>query len=192
MGRVLIVSAGTRANEYLTTHLTDLGFHRLVIVPSAAEARRRMADSDFSLIVVNAPLPDEFGHEFCIDAVDSTDAGVVLMVKAAEAEQLESRVSEQGVFVLSKPFSITFFAQIIHMAAAGNARLRRLRQENDRLQEKINQVRLVSRAKLALITEKQMSEAEAHRYIEKTAMDTRKDRKEVAQDILTSLDRLSV
>ncbi len=192
MSRALIVSAGTRANEYLTKHLTDLGFHRLVIVPSAAEARRRMTDSDFALIAVNAPLPDEFGHEFCIDAVESTDAGVILLVKAAEAEQIESRVSEQGVFVLSKPFSISFFGQVVHMASAGNARLQRLRQENNRLHEKITQIRLVSRAKLALITEKGMSEADAHRYIEKAAMNSRKDRKEIAQEILDSFDTLGV
>ncbi len=192
MSRVLIVSAGARANEYLTTHLTDLGFHRHVIVPSAAEARRRMTESDFTLIAVNAPLPDEFGHELCIDAVETTDAGVILLVKASEAEQLEQRVSEQGVFVLSKPFSITFFAQVVHMAAAGSARLRRLRQENDRLLEKINQIRLVSRAKLALITEKGMSEADAHRYIEKAAMNSRKSRKEIAQEILDSFDTLQV
>ncbi len=192
MGRALIVSAGSRANEYLSKHLTDLGFHRLVIVPSAAEARRRMTDSDFSLIAVNAPLPDEFGHLLCLDAIEQTDAGVIFLVKAAEAEQLEAQVSAQGVFVVSKPFNIALFAQVVQMAAAGNVRLQRLRQENNRLHEKIAQIRLVSRAKLALITEKGMSEAEAHRYIEKTAMNSRKDRKEIAQEILDSFDTLSV
>lgn len=192
MSRALIVSAGARANEYLTTHLNNLGFHRLVIVPSAAEARRRMVNSDFSLIAVNAPLPDEFGHELCLDALELTDAGVLFLLKAAEAEQLESRISEHGVFVLAKPFSVSFFAQAVHLAASGSARLQRLRQENDRLREKINQVRLVSRAKLALITQNNMSEAEAHRYIEKTAMNSRRDRKEVAEEILNSFDTVEL
>ncbi len=190
MPRVLIVSAGARANEYLTKHLADLGYHRLVVVPSAAEARRRMIDADFSLIIANAPLPDEFGHEFCTDATEATDAGVVLLVKAAEAEQLDAHVINQGVFVLPRPFSTTAFVQTMQMAMASNTRLRRVRAENSQLQEKIDQIRLVNRAKLALITEKNMSEADAHRYIEKTAMNTRKDRKKVAQEILDSLDSL--
>lgn len=188
MGRALIVSAGASSNEYLSARLADLGYARPLIVPSGAEARRRMVESDFELIVVNAPLPDEFGHELCIYAVEKTDAGVVFLVKAAAAEQLMAPVSSQGVLLVSKPFSTTLFLQAIHMAAASNHRLKRMRAENLRLQEKVAQVRLVSRAKCCLIEQEHMSEAEAHRYIEKQAMDTRRDRGEIAQEILDSYD----
>ena len=88
MGRALIVSAGANSNEYIAARLSEMGYSRPVIIPSGAEARRRMSESDFELIVVNAPLPDEFGHELCITAVEQTDAGVVFLVKAAQAEQL--------------------------------------------------------------------------------------------------------
>lgn len=192
MGRALIVSAGASANEYLSSRLSELGYPRPVIVPSGAEARRRMLESEFELIAVNAPLPDEFGHEFCIDAVTQTDAGVLLLVKAADAELLETKVSEYGVIVISKPFSNTLFRQVVHMAAAGNRRLALLRQENARLQEKIAQVRLVSRAKCCLIERQGITEAEAHRRIEKLAMDTRRSRGEIAQEILDSFDTDSV
>lgn len=192
MGRALIVSAGASSNEYISARLTELGYTRPLIVPSGAEARRRMLESDFELIVVNSPLPDEFGHELCATAVEKTDAGVVLLVKAAAAEQLLTPMSEQGVLLVSKPFSNTLFLQAIHMASASNHRLQFLRQENNRMQEKLAQVRLVSRAKCCLIQHEQMTEAEAHRYIEKTAMDTRRDRTEVAQNILDSYDPLGV
>ena len=174
-----------------------------------------MLESDFELIVVNSPLPDEFGHELCADAVEKTDAGVIFLAKAAAAEQLLTPLSEegvllvtkpfsntfflqaeqllaplneQGVLLLSKPFSNTLFVQAMHMAAASNHRLLLLRQENQRMQEKLAQVRLVSRAKCCLIELGRMTEAEAHRYIEKKAMDTRRDRAEVAQEILDSYD----
>ena len=177
MGRALIVSAGASSNEYISARLTELGYARPIIVPSAAEARRRMLESDFELIVVNSPLPDEFGHELCADAVEKTDAGVIFLAKAAAAEQLLTPLSEEGVLLVTKPFSNTFFLQAIHMAAASNHRLLLLRQENQRMQEKLAQVRLGH-----------MTEAEAHRYIEKKAMDTRRDRAEVAQEILDSYD----
>ena len=188
MGRALIVSAGANSNEYIAARLSEMGYSRPVIIPSGAEARRRMSESDFELIVVNAPLPDEFGHELCITAVEQTDAGVVFLVKAAQAEQLLAPLNEQGVLLLSKPFSNTLFVQAMHMAAASNHRLLLLRQENQRMQEKLAQVRLVSRAKCCLIELGHMTEAEAHRYIEKKAMDTRRDRAEVAQEILDSYD----
>ena len=184
MGRALIVSAGASSNEYLCARLTELGYTRPLIVPSGAEARRRMLESDFELIVVNAPLPDEFGHDLCATAVEKTDAGVVFLVKAAAAEQLLTPMSEQGVLLVCKPFSNTLFLQAIHMAAASNHRLQVLRQENARLQDKIGQLRLISRAKCCLVEHAHMTEAEAHRYLEKQAMDTRRDRAEVAQEVL--------
>ena len=70
------------------------------------------------------------------------------------------------------------------LTAACCRRLDYLRQENDKLRDKIAQIRLVDRAKCYLIEHKGMSEAEAHRMIEKTAMDTRRDRAEVAAEIL--------
>ena len=119
MGRALIVSAGANSNEYIAARLSEMGYSRPVIIPSGAEARRRMSESDFELIVVNAPLPDEFGHELCITAVEQTDAGVVFLVKAAQAEQLLAPLNEQGVLLLSKPFTTPLFLQAMHMAAAG-------------------------------------------------------------------------
>jgi AmiR/NasT family two-component response regulator len=188
MGRALIVSAGQSANEYLSGHLAAMGYARPLIVPSGAEARRRMSEADFELIVVNAPLPDEFGHELCIDAMDKTDAGVIFLVKAAAAEQMEAKISDYGVMVISKPFSGALFLQAVHMAAAGNRRLQKIREENSRLQEKLAQVRLVSRAKVFLITQRGMTEEEAHRYIEKQAMDLRQSRADIARHLLDSFE----
>lgn len=54
MGRALIVSAGASSNEYISARLAELGYTRPTIIPSGAEARRRMLESDFELIVVNA------------------------------------------------------------------------------------------------------------------------------------------
>ena len=188
MPRALIVSAGNNANEYLARHMADLGYTRPAMAASGGEARRQMDAKDFEVIVINTPLPDEFGHELCADAVEITDAGVIFLAKAAAAEQLLTPLSEEGVLLVTKPFSNTFFLQAIQMAAASNHRLLLLRQENQRMQEKLAQVRLVSRAKCCLIELGHMTEAEAHRYIEKKAMDTRRDRAEVAQEILDSYD----
>ena len=62
------------------------------------------------------------------------------------------------MLLLSKPFSNTLFVQAMHMAAASNHRLQRLRQENARLQDKISQIRLVSRAKCCLVEHEHLTE----------------------------------
>lgn len=188
MARAMIVSAGASSNEYLSARLTELGYVRPVIVPSGTEARRRMLEGGFELVIVNAPLPDEFGHELCAAAADQTDAGVILLAKAAAIDQLMPRMNQEGVLVVGKPFSAALFLQAVHMAAASNHRLQRLRQENDRIQAKLAQLRLISRAKCLLIQYKQMTEAEAHRLIEKQAMDTRATRGEVATALIEEME----
>ena len=188
MAKALIVSAGNNANEYLARHIAELGYTRPVIVPSGGEARRQMDGKDSDVIVINTQLPDEFGHELGTDAVQKTDAGVILLAKTGTAEQISDKLQEFGVLVLGKPFTAPQFRQAVQMAASNYKRLALLRVENQKLLDKIAQLRLVDRAKCYLIEKKGMTETDAHRLIEKTAMDTRRSRGEVAQEILDAAD----
>ena len=209
----LIASAGNNANEYLAKHVAELGYLRPTIVasggagrrprggfgleggfkktppppafwPRGGYPRRRMGYIYFEVVIINTPLPDEFGHELSTYAVEKSNAGVILLAKAGTADQISDKLQQHGVLVLAKPFTGVQFRQAVQMAAACCRRLDYLRQENDKLRDKIAQIRLVDRAKCYLIEHKGMSEAEAHRMIEKTAMDTRRDRAEVAAEIL--------
>ena len=183
MGKALIVSAGNNANEYLARHIGELGYTRPTIVASGGEARR-MDTNDYEVILINTPLPDEFGHELGTDAVQKTDAGVILLAKTGTAEQIADKLQDFGVLVLGKPFTAIQFRQAVQIAASNYKRLAVLRAENAKLLDKIAQLRLVDRAKCYLIEKKGMTETEAHRLIEKGAMDTRRSRGEVAQELL--------
>lgn len=97
-------------------------------------------------------------------------------------------MSEQGVLLLSKPFSNTLFLQAIHLArgqqpppAAAPAG-KRADAGKDRTGT------AGQPAKCCLVEREQMSEDAAHRYIEKRAMDTRRSRAEIAQEILDSYE----
>ena len=184
MAKALIVSAGNNANEYLARHIGELGYTRPTIVASGGEARRRMDSNDYEVVIINTPLPDEFGHELGTAAVEKTDAGVILLAKTGTAEQIADKLQDFGVLVLGKPFTGAQFRQAVQIAASNYKRLAVLRTENAKLLDKIAQLRLVDRAKCYLIEKKGMTEAEAHRLIEKGAMDTRRSRGEVAQELL--------
>ena len=116
--------------------------------------------------------------------MEKTNAGVLLLAKSGTADQIADKLLHYGVLVLAKPFPAVQFRQSVQLAAACCHRLDYLRQENERLTEKIAQIRLVDRAKCLLIERRGCTEAEAHRYIEKTAMDSRRDRADVAREIL--------
>ena len=48
----------------------------------------------------------------------------------------------------------------------------------------MNEIRIVNRAKWLLISELKMTEPDAHRYIEKQAMDACVSRKQIAEEII--------
>ena len=188
MPLALIASAGTTANEYLARHVAELGYPRPVIVASGGEARRRLGEKEFEVVVINTPLPDEFGHELGAWAVEKSHAGVLLLAKSGTADQIAPRLQGSGVLVLSKPFSGVQFRQAVQMAASCYHRLAVILEENARLADRLAQLRLVDRAKCLLIERRGMTEADAHRMIEKRAMDTRTTRGEVAVALIEEME----
>ncbi|MPN40452.1 hypothetical protein SDC9_187989 [bioreactor metagenome] len=63
-----------------------------------------------------------------------------------------------------------------------------LQKENRKLQTTIEEIRLIDRAKCALIQCLLMTEPQAHRYLEKQAMDLRLTKREVAENILKTYE----
>ena len=65
-------------------------------------------------------------------------------------------------------------------------RLRRMAQKTASLEEKMEDIRIINHAKWLLIDQLKMTEAQAHRYIEKQAMDRCVSRREIAENILST------
>ena len=72
----------------------------------------------------------------------------------------------------------------LRLASATSKKIKAIREENLKLMQKIEDIRIVDRAKCILISNLSMTEAEAHRYIEKQAMDMRLPKRKVAEEIL--------
>ena len=64
-----------------------------------------------------------------------------------------------------------------------------LESENMKLQKKIEEIRLIDRAKCILIQYLQMTEQQAHKYIEKQAMNLRQSKVSVAESLLKTYER---
>ncbi|MBC8560604.1 ANTAR domain-containing protein [Fumia xinanensis] len=188
MEKVLIVSSTPKATEHLTKMLQMNRYSRIVAAMSGSEARRMMLDDGYDIVIINTPLPDEFGAELAVNLSETTSCGVLMLVKVDRADDVFSKVEDFGVFVVEKPMNTAMFYQAIKLISASRRRILGLKNENVRLQKKIEEIRLVDRAKCALIEYLGMTEAQAHRHIEKQAMDLRMTRREVAQGILQTYE----
>ena len=98
-------------------------------------------------------------------------------------------IEDAGVFVLPKPVSPEFFYQAVKLLIASRKRVQVLENENVKLQKKIDEIRLIDRAKCILIQYLQMTEPQAHKYIEKQAMNLRQSRLQTAESILKTYER---
>ena len=183
---VLAVSASLKCVETLRTLLPEGRYGPVTVLHDAAAARRALAENSYDLVLINTPLPDEFGTRLALDACESSSAGVLLLVKAEHCPDIEAQVSAHGVLTLAKPTSAQLFAQTLRLLCITRERLRGMEKKAVTLQEKMEEIRLVNRAKWLLIEELKMTEQEAHRYIEKRAMDRCVTRRAVAEQILST------
>lgn len=188
MDRVLIVSGSEQAVDTLAKLLSSSGYTKISTVSSGNEARRLITQNDYSMIVINSPLSDEFGHELSVDIAERSTAGVIFICKADIADDVSDKIGVYGVCVVPKPLNKSFFYQSVKLVSATHARLMGMQSENNKLLTKLSEIKLINRAKCVLIQYLKMTEPQAHRYIEKQAMDNSQTKREVAEQILMTYD----
>ena len=180
----LVVSAAENFNSALTTLLPESTYDPVLTVSSVSAAKRAIAERVFDFVMINSPLPDDPGTRFAIDACASKGTVVLLLVRSVIHAEMYDKVVEHGVFTLPKPTSKPTIAQALSWMASARERLRKLEKKTLSIEEKMEEIRLVNRAKWLLISQLQMSEPDAHRHIEKQAMDLCISKKAVAENIL--------
>ena len=181
---VLLVSAAEKVNNALRQKLSGGRFDPVVIVDSVAKAQRRMVDEDYDLVLINAPLPDDFGRRCAIDVCTDSDRVALIMVRSDMFDEISSSLTPKGVMVIKKPLEVNRLYEMIAVMCSVRERLRRIKKKTVSLEEKMEEIRLVNRAKWALIKSCHMTEENAHRYIQKQAMDLCLSKKETAENIL--------
>ena len=183
---VLVVS-GKKQNTALLSAMLDSSVYRPVeIALSAGEAKRKMLRNTFDIIIIDPPLPDEFGSGFAVDITASSHSGIMMTVRSDLYESTCAKVESAGVLTVAKPVSQKDFQIALKLITATSARLLNGEKKARKLQDKLEEIKLVSRAKFILMEKMRMTEPEAHRYIEKEAMDSRRTRKDIAQSIIDS------
>ena len=185
---VLIVSSAEAFTDTAKTLLPVTDYWPVAAARSAGEARRRTVETAYDIVIINSPLSDDAGVRLACDLCDGSGAAVLLMVRREQFEEISARATEHGVVTLAKPAPLGAVSQMLRVMCAVRERLARMENRSASIDEKIEEIRLVNRAKWLLIERRGMAEAEAHRHIEKLSMDTRAPRRAVAEGIIKELD----
>lgn len=181
---VLVVSGSEKFNTTFREMLPPSDYQPVCIAASVSQAKRCLAERAYDFVVINYPLPDESGVRFAIDCCRCPTSVVLLMVKNDLYAELYGRVVEHGVFALPKPTTRATLTSALSWMASARERLRKLESKTLSIEERMEEIRIVNRAKCLLISELKMAEPDAHHYIEKYAMDNCISKRDAAQNII--------
>jgi len=188
MENALVVSGIEKSIAIFTEMLNAASINQIVAIKSAGEARRLFLERDFDLVIINAPLSDETGEDLSRHIASKSVSQVMLVVRNEYFDAVSAACEDVGVLTIPKPLNRAVFWSALKLAGSVQNRLKRIQDENSKLKQKIEDIRIIDRAKCLLISHLNMSEQEAHRYIEKQAMDMRSRKRAVAEGILKTYD----
>jgi AmiR/NasT family two-component response regulator len=114
----------------------------------------------------------------------------VVMLTAFSQTELVERARDAGVMAyVVKPFTRSDVTPAIDIALSRWAELKALEDEVADLGERLETRKAVDRAKGVLMTKLKISEADAFRWIQKTAMDRRMGMREVADAVVAGMEK---
>lgn len=181
---VLVVSASNSFNDTIASLLPENTYDPVRYVTNISAGKRILSERTFDFVIVNSPLPDDTGVRFAVDVCNTSTTVVLLVVRNELYAEINDKVNEHGVFTLSKPTSKPFMANALTWMISARERLRKSEKKSLVIEEKMQEIRIVNKAKWLLISKQGMTEEDAHRYIEKAAMDRCVSKRTIAEEIL--------
>lgn len=186
MEKVLIVSRAETAEKL--DELFDKNKYTVSLESGGEAAKRRLATADYGIVLICPPIDGKDGAELAKNISASTSSAVLLLCGKDKQAALDEKLSRYGVFVLAGNASRQVFIETLRLLGTVSARLSLQYKDKLALQGRLEELKLLDRAKCVLIQYLNMTEKEAHRFIEKQAMDRRVSKREIIENILKTYE----
>ncbi|ORJ58740.1 ANTAR domain-containing response regulator [Geothermobacter hydrogeniphilus] len=163
------------------------GFDRIIEAADGSQAVSLACSETPLLIIMDVSMPGMDGVTAAEKISNSVAAPIILLTGTSDSDTI-ARARDAGVLGYQlKPFQPAQLQATVELAIHQFVELNNLRDENARLKDTLATRKLVDQAKGILIANG-LSEPEAHRKMQKLAMDKRKSLKQVAEAILLTAD----
>lgn len=184
----LLVSASEAQTKRIGALLT-----RARIVPfEHADSVRQALDlfdaGGIDGVLIAEPVTGSSGQELALQLKKRHCMAVLLLAAPEHADAVAALLEQSGVLVLPNDAPESLIVQTIRLLAAVRIQLEQMQHKTEKLEAKVADIRIINRAKLLLVQHLQMTETEAHKYIEKQAMDTSMRRRTIAENIIRTYE----
>ena len=177
---VLLVSRDSKIVSQISAFLVPPLFE-LTTSSDFNEARRLAAERSFNIIIADSG--DGYDTDFAINLADSYST-ILLLVPNEHFDEISYRVEGYGILTITKPFEPFYLYNMMKIAIAVQYKVQVLSSQTTKLKVKMEEIKQVNRAKMLLMQNMKMTEQEAHRYIEKEAMDRGMKRTAISEEII--------
>lgn len=181
MTGIIIAFPRLENGKKIKTILTRSGFHVAGVCTSGAQALQEANDLGLGVVLCTYRLPDMMYRELRECLPEGFQ-----MVTISSREQWEDN-GDSSVISLAQPLKVHELISTMEMVVCNVERIRRKRRSRPR-QRSEEERALILRAKNILMERNNMTEEEAHRYLQKTSMDNGTSFTETAQMILSMMD----
>ncbi|MFT4218502.1 MAG: response regulator [Micropruina sp.] len=182
--RVLVAEDEALIRLDLVELLTAEGYEVIGEAGDGEQALAMARELEPDLVVMDVKMPKMDGISAASAIAEERIAPVVMLTAFSQRELVE-RAREAGAMAyVVKPFDASDVVPAIEVAMARYAELKALEDEIDDLQERFESRKIVEQAKGLLMEGLGLTEPEAFRWIQKTAMDLRKSMREVAEGVI--------
>ena len=156
----------------------------LVTADGLDEAERKLAQLDPALVVWQCDAPGLPALRQCVRLAEGSEAVFLLLVRPGTYEAVWRFVQAAGICVMSWPAPQEVFRQTLRNLLLLKKSLRAMQEKTDQLQSQLQDMKRIQKAKSLLMNQLGMSEADAHRWIEKAAMDRCVKKRGIAETII--------
>ena len=183
---ILVISTAQKFNTSLSEMLPDTRCDPVRFVKDLNEAKRILSEKPYDLILINSPVNSDNGTRFAIDTVTNSNCVILILAKNEVHSEIKAKVNSYGIFTLPKPTTKNAVLTALDWMTTARELVRKKEKAQTSVEKKIEEIRLVNRAKWLLISELKLTEDDAHKYITKQAMDRCISKKDVATEIINT------
>jgi AmiR/NasT family two-component response regulator len=183
--RVLIAEDEALIRLDLREMLEEEGFE---VVGEAADGEQAVAlakELTPDLVICDIKMPKMDGIAAAAQITEARIAPVVMLTAFSQRDLIERARDAGAMAYLVKPFQKRDLLPAIEMATSRFAEMRALEAEVSDLRERLEARKVIERAKGTLMTQHDLSEPEAFRWIQRAAMDNRTSMRAVAELVLS-------
>ena len=182
--RVLIAEDEALIRLDLKEMLEEEGYSVVAEVGDGQQAVDRARELSPDLVILDIQMQVLDGLSAAEQIAGDRIAPVIVLTAFSQRELVERARDAGAMAYLVKPFSKNDLVPAIEVARARFAEMTALDGEVRTLEERLETRKVVEKAKGVLMTDQGMTEAEAFRWIQKTAMDLRLSMRQVADGVL--------